>query len=173
MRYKYRLYKMNVPSQPSLRCSFFLLKDICSLKYKSYLIIPVKCGFKYPARGTRTRTQDHVLEPFIMLNTKSFRIMRTQNSLMLPIPAALKAVLEPLRLSGGNASQSILPFIPRPIRFLLFLILLLNCRSFPFLWHSESVHSFLYYSSMLKLSKCVRKSAYSDPYFTPAFVGGL
>lgn len=45
-----------------------------------------------------------------------------------------------LRLSAnivGDSSKSILPFIPRPIRYLLVLLLVVNARSFPFAWHCE------------------------------------
>ena len=38
---------------------------------------------------------------------------------------------------GGDNSQSILPWLPRPLRWFLLFVLLLNSRSFPFVWHRE------------------------------------
>lgn len=37
----------------------------------------------------------------------------------------------------GDSSRSILPFVPRPVRYLLLLLLLVNARSFPLTWHCE------------------------------------
>ncbi|KLO12162.1 hypothetical protein SCHPADRAFT_875833 [Schizopora paradoxa] len=45
---------------------------------------------------------------------------------------ALKSLGE---LVWGDSSKSILPFIPRPIRYLVVLLLIVNARSFPFTWH--------------------------------------
>lgn len=39
----------------------------------------------------------------------------------------------------ANSSKSILPFIPRSIRYALLVVLLANVRSWPFVWHCESI----------------------------------
>ncbi|KAH8107447.1 hypothetical protein DFH11DRAFT_1637426 [Phellopilus nigrolimitatus] len=46
--------------------------------------------------------------------------------------------------TGENAARSVLPFIPRPLRVLLVLLLVLNARSLPFLWHLRVFRPLLY-----------------------------
>src|SRR5258707_10478425 len=47
-------------------------------------------------------------------------------------------VLALLRLGRRDPTRSILPFLPRSLRFLLLLVLLLNYRALPFVWHRKS-----------------------------------
>ena len=43
--------------------------------------------------------------------------------------------------SSASDSRSILPFLPRSLRWVLFLILLVNIRSWPGVWHGMSILS--------------------------------
>ncbi|EJD06307.1 uncharacterized protein FOMMEDRAFT_16925 [Fomitiporia mediterranea MF3/22] len=57
--------------------------------------------------------------------------------------------LSPIRdfvanLLRGDASRSIVPFIPRPLRLLFLIVLILNCRSLPFVWHLRVFRPVLY-----------------------------
>ncbi|KZS90482.1 hypothetical protein SISNIDRAFT_415311 [Sistotremastrum niveocremeum HHB9708] len=47
-------------------------------------------------------------------------------------------------LTPADSSRSILPFIPRPIRYILLFILLLNARSWPFVWHFRVFRPLIY-----------------------------
>lgn len=40
-------------------------------------------------------------------------------------------------LKNYGSQQSILPFIPKPIKWALLLLLLFNGRNFPVVWHSK------------------------------------
>ncbi|CEL58632.1 hypothetical protein RSOLAG1IB_08694 [Rhizoctonia solani AG-1 IB] len=54
-------------------------------------------------------------------------------SLPAPIARLLQQII-PL-LTPGDSSKSILPFIPRPIKWLVLLVFLFNARSWPGVWH--------------------------------------
>ncbi|KAF8604533.1 hypothetical protein BDV93DRAFT_605846 [Ceratobasidium sp. AG-I] len=45
--------------------------------------------------------------------------------------------------SSASDSQSILPFLPRPLRWALFVVLLVNVRSWPGVWHARGMASAL------------------------------
>ncbi len=53
--------------------------------------------------------------------------------LAAPYWASLAAFLFP-----AEPEDSILPFVPKSVRYTLLALLVVNCRSFPFNWHSES-----------------------------------
>ena len=57
----------------------------------------------------------------------------------MPTSALAKAtnILALLRLGGLDRKRSILPFLPRSLRFALLFILLLNYRALPFVWHRK------------------------------------
>ena len=57
-------------------------------------------------------------------------------ALLLTVKAYLRG------LFVGDSSRSILPFVPRPLRFLALLVLILNTRSLPFIWHREDTIRF-------------------------------
>ncbi|KAL5485579.1 hypothetical protein ACEPAI_6620 [Sanghuangporus weigelae] len=64
---------------------------------------------------------------------------------MLNWPALLPAMKGCIRaLFTGDHSRSVLPFVPRPLRILLLLILILNSRSLPFTWHFRVFRPVLY-----------------------------
>lgn len=48
-----------------------------------------------------------------------------------------------VRFLTADSSRSVLPFVPRPLRFIFLLVLLLNVRSLPLVWHRK--HSSLEY----------------------------
>ncbi|KAF8316483.1 uncharacterized protein EI90DRAFT_2912454, partial [Cantharellus anzutake] len=50
-------------------------------------------------------------------------------------------ILTFLRLGGADQSRSILPFLPRSLRYLLLVILLVNYRALPFVWHLRTFGS--------------------------------
>ncbi|KAF8604534.1 hypothetical protein BDV93DRAFT_522250 [Ceratobasidium sp. AG-I] len=43
--------------------------------------------------------------------------------------------------SSGDSSRSILPFLPRPLKWLFLMVLLLNVRSWPGVWHARVLSS--------------------------------
>ena len=41
-------------------------------------------------------------------------------------------------LTPSDSARSILPFVPRPLKWLVLLVLLINARGLPLIWHSTS-----------------------------------
>ncbi|CAE6358263.1 unnamed protein product [Rhizoctonia solani] len=69
-------------------------------------------------------------------NTLAFR--RSSGALLLQsLPTPITRLLQQIvpLLSPGDSSKSILPFIPRPIKWFVLFIFLLNARSWPGVWH--------------------------------------
>ncbi|CAE6537903.1 unnamed protein product [Rhizoctonia solani] len=62
---------------------------------------------------------------------------RSAGVLLQSLPAPITRLLQKLAplLSPGNSSKSILPFIPRPVKWFILFIFLLNARSWPGVWH--------------------------------------
>ncbi|CAE6449335.1 hypothetical protein ACGC1H_000200 [Rhizoctonia solani] len=62
---------------------------------------------------------------------------RPAGALLQALPAPVVRVLQHLMpfLSPGDSTKSILPFVPRPIKWLILFIFLLNARSWPGVWH--------------------------------------
>ena len=71
--------------------------------------------------------QHHNVRRNIMASSSSQQLVATLRSQ----PAKL------IRAFLGPSSQSLLPFIPRPIKLLIAFVFLLNWRSWPFLWHCK------------------------------------
>ncbi|CAE6441347.1 unnamed protein product [Rhizoctonia solani] len=62
---------------------------------------------------------------------------RSAGSLLQSLPTPIVRVLQQLTslLSPGDSSKSILPFIPRPLKWVILFVFLLNARSWPGVWH--------------------------------------
>ncbi|KAH7335789.1 hypothetical protein B0J17DRAFT_616854 [Rhizoctonia solani] len=62
---------------------------------------------------------------------------RSAGSLLRSLPTPIARVFQQLvpLLSPGDSSKSIFPFIPRPMKWLILFIFLLNARSWPGVWH--------------------------------------
>ena len=43
-----------------------------------------------------------------------------------------------LLVASGDRTRSILPFLPRSVRWILLFVLLLNYRALPMIWHCKS-----------------------------------
>lgn len=79
----------------------------------------------------------------------------------LPTPAAQALQWLVSSFSSESASRSILPFIPRPIKWVLLVLFVVNARSWPGVWHGES-NDRLYFALLISLIFLAR-------VFTPVF----
>ncbi|KAI5117564.1 hypothetical protein M0805_009642 [Coniferiporia weirii] len=83
---------------------------------------------------------------------------------MLDLLRVAKTYLAGL-VTGGDSARSVLPFVPRPLRLLFILLLVLNSRSLPFIWHFRTFRPVLYVRLKwlsLSFSSQRTKDAYLD-----------